>query len=275
MKKLFLVAAMMLMASASAHAGSYSFHVDGQKVRISVPRGCASIHCINVNAPDMSGKFGSKDKDDAPTTTATAPTPAPAAAPAPAPASASVQQITVPAPVQQIAAPAAAPVAPTPVTTQASSKVVMLAPPDATSSSSSTVSAPSLTAPEASLQPAPAPAPVPTQVVTAAPAPAATQASDSPIGVWLSEKKEGKIRIEDCGGNLCGYSVDAKTGANGAQVLINMKPKGDKWAGRIRDTRSGSNYDSTITLRGSNQLKVQGCAFGGMFCGGETWTRTE
>jgi uncharacterized protein (DUF2147 family) len=108
-----------------------------------------------------------------------------------------------------------------------------------------------------------------------APAPATTQAANSPIGVWLSEKKEGKIRIEDCGGNLCGYSVDAKTGANGAQVLINMKPKGDKWAGRIRDTRSGSNYDSTISLRGSDKLKVQGCALGGLFCGGETWTRAE
>ena len=101
------------------------------------------------------------------------------------------------------------------------------------------------------------------------------QTATSPLGVWLSEKKEGKVRIEDCDGNLCGYSVDAKTGANGAKVLINMKPSGDKWAGRIKDTRSGSIYDSTIALRGSDKLKVQGCAFGGMFCGGETWTRVE
>jgi uncharacterized protein (DUF2147 family) len=91
----------------------------------------------------------------------------------------------------------------------------------------------------------------------------------------MSEKKEGKIRIEDCDGNLCGYAVDAKTGANGAKVLINMKPRGDKWAGRIKDTRSGGVYDSTIALRGNDKLKVQGCAFGGMFCGGETWTRIQ
>ena len=143
----------------------------------------------------------------------------------------------------------------------------MLSAPEAAPSTSGST----LTAPQVSLSPAPAPV-----QVAAAPATApAVQPSDSPIGVWMSEKKEGKIRVEDCNGNLCGYSVDAKTGANGAQVLINMKPKGDKWVGRIRDARSGSNYDSTITLRGSDKLKVQGCALGGMFCGGETWTRVE
>jgi uncharacterized protein (DUF2147 family) len=108
-----------------------------------------------------------------------------------------------------------------------------------------------------------------------APAAAAVQTATTPIGLWMSEKKEGKIRIEDCGGNLCGYAVDAKTGANGAKVLINMKPRGAKWAGRIKDTRSGGVYASTIALRGSDKLKVQGCAFGGMFCGGETWTRLQ
>ena len=128
---------------------------------------------------------------------------------------------------------------------------------------SSTTSTPATTA----TAPAAAPAP--------APAPAAVQAAASPLGLWMSEKKEGKIRIEECDGNICGYSVDAKTGANGAKVLINMKPRGDKWTGRIKDTRSGSVYDSTIALRGNDKLKVQGCAFGGMFCGGETWTRIQ
>jgi len=26
-------------------------------------------------------------------------------------------------------------------------------------------------------------------------------------------------------------------------------------------------------MKGPNALKVQGCAFGGMFCGGQTWKR--
>ncbi|MFN5110605.1 MAG: DUF2147 domain-containing protein, partial [Bradyrhizobium sp.] len=87
--------------------------------------------------------------------------------------------------------------------------------------------------------------------------------------------KEGKVRIEQCGANLCGYSVDKKSNANGEQVLINMKPGKDKWSGRIFDPNSGSTYDSTIALKSPDTLRVQGCAFGGMFCGGQTWTRVN
>jgi len=91
----------------------------------------------------------------------------------------------------------------------------------------------------------------------------------------MTEEKEGKVRIEQCGGNLCGYSVDAKSNLNGEQVLINMQPaKDQKWSGRILDPNTGSTYDSTIVLKGET-LRVQGCAFGGMFCGGQTWTRVN
>ena len=99
--------------------------------------------------------------------------------------------------------------------------------------------------------------------------------ANSPLGVWLTEEKEGKVRIEQCGGNLCGYSVDKKSNQNGEQVLINMKPGKDKWSGRILDPNTGSTYDSTIALKGSDTLRVQGCAFGGVFCGGQTWTRVN
>ncbi len=34
-------------------------------------------------------------------------------------------------------------------------------------------------------------------------------------------------------------------------------------------------YDSTIAMKGTDTLRVQGCAFGGMFCGGQTWTRVN
>jgi len=127
--------------------------------------------------------------------------------------------------------------------------------------------------------PAPAPAPAPVQSAAVAPPPPATAPArdlNSPLGVWLTEEKEGKVRIEQCGNNLCGYSVDSKSNQNGEQVLINMKPgKDQKWSGRILDPNTGSTYDSTIALKGSDRLRVQGCAFGGMFCGGQTWTRVN
>ena len=124
--------------------------------------------------------------------------------------------------------------------------------------------------------PVPAAASPAPPVVATAPVPPATQSATTPIGVWLTEEKEGKVRIEQCGANLCGYSVDTKSNQNGDQVLINMKPgKDSKWSGRIFDPKSGSTYDSTIALKGPDSLRVQGCALGGIFCGGQTWSRLD
>ena len=99
---------------------------------------------------------------------------------------------------------------------------------------------------------------------------AAASDPNSPLGIWATEENKGNVRIEECGANLCGYSVNT-----GERILINMKPQGSKWTGRIHDPDSGRNYNSTIALKGTDTLKVQGCAFGGMFCGGQTWKRVS
>jgi uncharacterized protein (DUF2147 family) len=253
MKKLYILAA-LLMATTSAHAGGISFEIEGQRVRIEAPRNCNSLSCISITAPGFKG-FKSKrydDDDDASyrddrrddrnyrddRTYRDDPPPA-KYAPAPAQAQATASQSTAP-----VAVPAAP--APAPETNVAS------------------------TAPVQSDVAAPAPAPV-----AAAPAPqpapvAAAPASDpnSPLGVWATEENKGNVRIEACGVNLCGYSVKTNE-----KILISMKPSGSKWTGQIHDPDSGRNYDSTIALKGTNALRVQGCAFGGMFCGGQTWKR--
>ena len=244
MKKLFVLAA-LLMATPSAQAGnSISFQIEGHKIRIEAPRNCDSLSCIRISAPSISGSslgnfkgFRSKgSSDDAePAPTAAAPA-AQAVAPQPA------------APVASTA-PAAnpAPAAPTTVAT------VSPAPSPAVETSPAPAAAPIATAP----QPAP---------VAAAPAPTPT----TPLGIWATEENKGNVRIEECGDRLCGYAV--KTGE---KILINMKPQDSKWTGKIHDPDSGRNYDSTIAMKGANALKVQGCAFGGMFCGGQTWKRVS
>jgi uncharacterized protein (DUF2147 family) len=136
-------------------------------------------------------------------------------------------------------------------------------------------------APAASVAPAPtalastAPAPyVSDDVAPAAASPpvaaAPIQTPPTPLGVWATEENKGMVRIEPCGQNLCGYAV--KTGE---KILIDMKPSNAKWAGQIHDPDSGKNYDSNIAMKGPNALRVQGCAFGGMFCGGQTWSRVS
>jgi uncharacterized protein (DUF2147 family) len=244
MKKLVMIAA-LLMATTSAHAGGVTFQINGERIQIEAPRHCDALSCIKMTAPGFSGSLGDidlkgfgskKNNDDVADTTPAKPAPAPAPAPV---------QATAPAP----AAPA--PAAPT-------TSVATAAP---APSVSDDATAPAPAPAPAVVVPAPAPAPV-----AAAPAPAPT----TPIGIWATEENKGNVRIEQCGTALCGYAVKS-----GEKILINMTPEGSKWTGRIYDPDSGRNYNSTIAMKGSNALRVQGCVFGGIFCGGQTWTRVS
>jgi uncharacterized protein (DUF2147 family) len=255
MRKLFAIAA-FLLASTAAQA-QYTFEYGGRTIRVDPDRGTVSIPGVYDNSGRKAKR--SRDDQDSDRTRKQPPQQAKVDPQAPAPG---------PAQTEQAPAPAAAPPEP-------SSATANIAPADTATATPPAASAP---APQAQQEPAPAakpaaPAPV---VATAPPAQKQTApaSSNSPLGVWLTEEKEGKVRIEQCGANLCGYSVDAKSNQNGEQVLINMKPGKDaKWSGRILDPNTGSTYDSTIALKGTDNLRVQGCAFGGMFCGGQTWSR--
>ncbi|MBA4037171.1 MAG: DUF2147 domain-containing protein [Bradyrhizobium sp.] len=271
MKKCLGIAVLLLMSTA-AHA-QYTFDYGGRTITIDPDRGTVSIPGVFDNtgkkAKSSRGEEGDTDRrtKKSPQQAKTAPQPAPetAAPAAPAPA----EQATAPAAPAAVApaptAPATASRGETSTATVAPANVP--APPVPQSTATAVEPAP---APAAAPQPAPAP-----QKQAAAPATSAPSPANSPLGVWLTEEKEGKVRIEQCGPNLCGYSVDKKSNQNGEQVLINMKPGRDKWSGRILDPTSGSTYDSTIALKGTDSLRVQGCAFGGVFCGGQTWTRVN
>ena len=290
MKRL-LAMAIVLLASSAAQA-QYQFEYGGRTIRIDPDRGTVSIPGIYDNSGRRSKRAKSESKGDsrssdqdashskpAPRDAKAEPQAAPpASAPAPAPANTAAAP-TTPAP-PPAAAPAPLPAAAT-TATQAPASPANNTPAD-TAGLQPPPAPPPPTAQQqdAARQPAPPPPP-PAPTVAAVPAqtpPPAQRQHDpnSPVGVWLTEEKEGKIRIEQCGASLCGYSVDAKSNANGEQVLINMKPgKGQKWSGRILDPNTGSTYDSTIALKGPDTLRVQGCAFGGMFCGGQTWSRID
>jgi uncharacterized protein (DUF2147 family) len=257
MKRLFAIAA-FLLASTAAQA-QYTFEYGGRTIRIDPDRGTVSIPGVYDNSGrkakrSHSDQDNDRSRKEPPQQATVEPQPQPPADPAPA---------------GQTAAPAAT--SPEPATATAN-----VAPADTATPPQPAASAPT---PQVQQDAAPATPPAPPPVVaTTAPAPKpptpAVQSANSPLGVWLTEEKEGKVRIEQCGNSLCGYSVDAKSNQNGEQVLINMKPgKDSKWSGRILDPNTGSTYDSTIAMKGSDTLRVQGCAFGGMFCGGQTWSR--
>lgn len=266
--KLIVACAALLLAGTAAQAGdTYSFEIGGRSIYIDAPNGCDSVSCISVSIPGVF-EYGPKrgkrvrnnariDREDV---EASAPTKPANATPVPPPQPATAPQPATPA-VSAQTEPQAAQPAPAPTFDQPAPSASETAPAPAPSSAAPTVVAT-----------APAAAPLPPQE---APRTTTQRAANSPIGVWLTEENEGKVRIEQCGANLCGYSVNARTNENAEKVLINMKPTGDKWSGRIHDPKGGSTYDSTIALKGPDRLRVQGCAFGGMFCGGQTWTRVN
>jgi len=289
MKKLLALAA-FLLASSTAQA-QYQFEYGGRTIKIDPDRGTVSIPGVYDNSGSKKSKRAKSDQNKsdqkqapAPATADTAPQAAPAPAPTvatqplpPAPASPLPDQATTtannaPADNNTLPPPPAPP--PPLPTTSAMPPIQADAPPTAPPPPAPPPPAPTVAAVPAAPPPPP---PALQRPVTPAAAPAAAPRDpNSPVGVWLTEEKEGKVRIEQCGSNLCGYSVDAKSNLNGEQVLINMKPGKDlKWSGRILDPNTGSTYDSTIALKGSDTLRVQGCAFGGMFCGGQTWTRVN
>jgi len=254
MKRLFALAA-FLLASTAAQA-QYTFDYGGRTIRIDPDRGTVSIPGVYDNTGRRKHAHSDRDSDRPRKQ---------------APEQAKVEPL---APVQPDAAPSTA-VAPANATPDPSTTTANVAPADAATLPPPPANTPA-TVPAPALVTAPPPPPAPAQKQAAAAPTSTAQPSTTPLGLWLTEEKEGQVRIEQCGANLCGYSVDKKSNQNGEQVLINMKPaKDSKWSGRILDPNSGSTYDSTIAMKGSDTLRVQGCAFGGMFCGGQTWSRVN
>lgn len=281
MKKCLAIAVLLLASTAAAQA-QYTFEYGGRTIHIDPDRGTVSIHGVYDNTgkkPKRSESERERTRKQTPqqakTDPQTAPEPAPPAAPAeqaaaPAAAPAVTAAPPAPAPVAPATAATVAPVTATAAATPTESAAPTASPPPPQAQPNP---APAIQAAPAPVAPPPPPAP---QKQAAAPAASTVPQPNSPLGVWLTEEKEGKVRIEQCGANLCGYSVDKKSNQNGEQVLINMRPGKDaKWSGRILDPNTGSTYDSTIALKGTDNLRVQGCAFGGMFCGGQTWTRVN
>jgi len=126
-------------------------------------------------------------------------------------------------------------------------------------------------------------------------APSARAQSAEPTGTWQTQAGDARVKISKCGGGMCGVIVglrepiDPATGkppvdnknpnpglANrpmiGLPLFTGMRPTGPyKWSGQIYNADDGGSYASSISLTGSDTLRVEGCV--GALCGGETWTR--
>jgi uncharacterized protein (DUF2147 family) len=124
------------------------------------------------------------------------------------------------------------------------------------------------------------------------------QATD-PTGTWLTKGGKARIRIAKCGDALCGTllwvaePIDPKTGKPrtdrfnpdpskrdrsviGVTIVRNLKPTSTpgRWAGKLYNAEDGKLYSGSLTLQGSDALKLEGCALL-VFCKSQTWTRVQ
>jgi uncharacterized protein (DUF2147 family) len=115
-----------------------------------------------------------------------------------------------------------------------------------------------------------------------------TQAAE-PTGDWLVKDGSAHIRIDYCGGKLWGVVAwEQNPGTDtenpnparrarqilGIPILLGMNPvQPNKWEGEIYNSQNGKIYSARIGLLDDNTLKLEGCVLGGLFCGGENWTR--
>jgi uncharacterized protein (DUF2147 family) len=125
---------------------------------------------------------------------------------------------------------------------------------------------------------------------------AMAQTAGSPMGIWLTQAGDAKVRVSKCGEAICGVVVwlrDPINPANGLPMVDDKNPNPalakrpmiglplftdmrisspNRWSGHIYNADDGGTYVSNISVAGPDTLRVEGCV--GALCGGENWTRS-
>jgi uncharacterized protein (DUF2147 family) len=130
-------------------------------------------------------------------------------------------------------------------------------------------------------------------VISLTPIPA--QAGD-PTGMWLSQDGDVKIKVSNCGGDICGHiawlkepndtngkpkvdinNADASKRGRpimGSAVILPMKADGaDKWSGQVYNAEDGKTYSGSFALAGATKADLKGCV--AIICKTKTWTRSN
>lgn len=119
-----------------------------------------------------------------------------------------------------------------------------------------------------------------------------------PYGVWASQKRDVRVRLNNCGGKICGtlvwlqQEIDPKTGRLktdhlnpdpakrgraliGIQVVNDFVPSGhERWSGTIYNADDGHTYRAHMIERDPRTIRLEGCMLV-VLCMGHTWHRVD
>lgn len=118
-------------------------------------------------------------------------------------------------------------------------------------------------------------------------------------GTWLTEDKSSHVVFQPCGANDCGKIVwlhepiDPESGQAWKDkfnpddalkrrplieltMVADLKPAGpSRWEGALYNPLDGKMYAGSFQNIGPDKLKLKGCAFAGLVCQTEIWTRVR
>ena len=105
-------------------------------------------------------------------------------------------------------------------------------------------------------------------------------------GQWKNPKGSVIVRLTPCGGAICGVVINASAHAKdtarkggtpnliGTRILSDLRPTGDGiFKGQAFDPKRNIHAAATVRLVGRDSLEVRGCAFLGLVCMEQRWTR--
>jgi uncharacterized protein (DUF2147 family) len=110
----------------------------------------------------------------------------------------------------------------------------------------------------------------------------------SVIGYWTLEQNQAVAQIYSCGartlcGALVGLELDHPTDRtprtwNGRSqcddvFIVNLRPRGDAWVGRITNPDNGHTYDARLSLAAPGVLRLRGYFLFSALGQTQTWTR--
>ena len=116
-------------------------------------------------------------------------------------------------------------------------------------------------------------------VLAASVAAPAGAAGPDPMGVWMRDDGNARVRMAPCGSDICATNLWIKDTSGGEDVgdklIMSVTPKG-------ADTLSGKAYDPKRNLTYSMEIKVspssldtRGCVIGGLVCRNVSWSRVD
>jgi uncharacterized protein (DUF2147 family) len=109
--------------------------------------------------------------------------------------------------------------------------------------------------------------PAPGKQTTAQSAPSATNDPAAPLCGLLAWSKVPAKGDPDYDPAMEGKSFI------GTKLLSDMKPKGEnRWEGEVSNPTNGKVYQSFMSLKTENVLRIEGCVLG-FLCGGQNWAR--